>query len=72
MQDYVKKFSSLMLDIKNISEGDKLFNFMSSLQSWAQLELRRQGIKDLATAMAAADGLLDCKLSKDPMPETNK
>ena len=32
---YVKKFSSLMLDIKNMSEEDKLFNFMSGLQPWA-------------------------------------
>ena len=32
MREYVKTFSSLMLDIKNLSEEDKLFNFMSSLQ----------------------------------------
>ena len=31
MRDYVKEFSSLMLNIKNMSEGDKLFNFMSGL-----------------------------------------
>ena len=31
VRDYVKDFSSLMLDIKNISDDDKLFNFMSGL-----------------------------------------
>lgn len=31
VQDYVKQFSSLMLDIKNMSEEDKLFNFFSGL-----------------------------------------
>lgn len=63
VRDYVKEFSSLMLDIKNMSEEDKLFNFMSGLQNWAQLELRRLGVKDLQSAMAAADGLADFKLT---------
>ncbi|KAI9168920.1 hypothetical protein LWI28_003980 [Acer negundo] len=40
-KEYVKDFSSLMLDIQNMSEEDKLFNFMSGLQKWAQAELRR-------------------------------
>ena len=31
IRDYVKEFSSLMLDIKNMSDEDKLFNFMSGL-----------------------------------------
>ena len=62
VRDYVKDFSSLMLDIKNMSDDDKLFNFMSGLQGWAQTELRRQGVRDLPTAMAAADCLVDYKL----------
>ena len=41
MWDYVKEFSSLMLDIKNMSEEDKSFNFFYGLQAWAQTELRR-------------------------------
>ena len=40
----MKEFSSLILDIKDMSEVDKLFNFMSGLQGWAQIELRRQGV----------------------------
>lgn len=31
MWDYVKDFSFLMLDIKNMLEEDKIFNFMSEL-----------------------------------------
>ena len=38
---YVKEFSSLMLDIKTMTEEDKLFNFMSGPHEWAQTELRR-------------------------------
>ena len=30
--DYVKEFSWLMLDIKNMSEEDKLFNFLLGMQ----------------------------------------
>ena len=35
VREYVKKFSSLMLDIRNMSDEDKLFNFISGLQGWA-------------------------------------
>jgi hypothetical protein len=41
VREYVKSFSSLILDIVNISEEDRLFNFMSGLQPWAQAELRQ-------------------------------
>ncbi|KAL0446273.1 UNVERIFIED_CONTAM: hypothetical protein Slati_1755200 [Sesamum latifolium] len=39
MQDYVKSFSVLMLDIRDMSEKDKLFTFMEGLKPWARLEL---------------------------------
>jgi len=54
-----------MLDIKDMSEADKLYNFLSGLQGWAQLELRRQGVRDLPTAMAAADALVDFRQNRD-------
>jgi hypothetical protein len=44
-----------------MSEEDRLFNFMSGLQPWAQAELRRQKVKDLSSAIAAADSLVDFK-----------
>lgn len=61
VRDYVKEFSSLLLDIKNMSDDDKLFNFLAGLKPWAQAELRRQAVKDLPTAVAAADSLVDFK-----------
>ncbi|KAL5865808.1 hypothetical protein ACOSQ3_003322 [Xanthoceras sorbifolium] len=57
-EQYMKEFSSLMLDIQNMSEEDKLFNFMSGLHTWAQAELRRQVVKDISSAMAATEGLV--------------
>ncbi|ERN09995.1 hypothetical protein AMTR_s00013p00226850 [Amborella trichopoda] len=47
-----------------MSEEDRLFNFVFGLQSWAQAELRRQGVWDLPTAMAAAEGLTDLNLHR--------
>ena len=65
VKDYVKEVSSLMLDIKNMSEEGKLFNFMSGLQGWAQTELRRQGVRDLPVAMATINCLVDYKMGGD-------
>ena len=64
----MKEFSSLILDIKDMSEVDKLFNFMSGLQGWAQTELRRQGVQDLPSAMAAADCLSDYRVTSSSTP----
>ena len=38
--DYVKEFSSLMLEIPNMTENELLFNFMDNLQEWAKHELK--------------------------------
>ena len=51
IRDYVKEFSSLMLEAPGMDEKDLLFNFMDNLQSWAEQELRRRGFQDLSTAM---------------------
>ena len=55
-----------------MSNDEKLFNFMSGLQGWAQTELRRQRVQDLPTAMATADCLVDYKMvgAIDNMPKS--
>ena len=68
IRDRVKEFSSLILDIKNMSEVDKLFNFMSRLQGWAHNELRRQGVQDLPLAMTVANCLVDYKMTSSSTP----
>ncbi|KAL0388130.1 UNVERIFIED_CONTAM: hypothetical protein Sradi_2694800 [Sesamum radiatum] len=72
VRDYVKEFSSLMLDVRDMSEEDKLFNFLSGLQTWAQTELRRQGVKDLPSTIAAADRLVDFRVTNNSDPEKKK
>ena len=59
IRDYVKEFSSLMLEALDMNEKELLFNFMDSLQGWAEQELRRRGVQDLATAMEVAESLMD-------------
>ncbi|KAL0416330.1 UNVERIFIED_CONTAM: hypothetical protein Slati_3464900 [Sesamum latifolium] len=59
MQDYVKAFSVLMLDIRDMSEKDKLFTFMEGLKPWARVELQCQRVTDLGSAMTAAEHLTD-------------
>ncbi|KAL0396202.1 UNVERIFIED_CONTAM: hypothetical protein Scaly_0068600 [Sesamum calycinum] len=59
VQNYVKAFSALMLDIRDMSEKDKLFTFMESLKLWARLELQRQRVINLGSAMATAECLVN-------------
>lgn len=59
VQDYVKEFTSLLLNVKDMPENDKLFNFLSCLQNWAQIKVKRQGAKNLKTAMAIVESLVN-------------
>ena len=59
IRDYVKEFSSLMLEAPDMNEKEHLFNFMDNLQGSAEQELRRRGVQDLATAIAVAESLMD-------------
>ncbi|KAL0297682.1 UNVERIFIED_CONTAM: hypothetical protein Sradi_6820300 [Sesamum radiatum] len=42
VRDYVKAFLAFMMDIRDMSENEKLFTFMEGLKLWARLELQRQ------------------------------
>lgn len=59
VRDYIKKFSLLMLDVRNMFEEDKLFNFLSGLQPWENTELIRRDVKNLPATIAAVDALVD-------------
>ena len=61
IRDYVKEFSSLMLEAPGMNEKNLLFELMDNLQGWAEQELRGRGVRDLATAMAVAESLMDYK-----------
>ena len=63
----------MMLDIKDMSEKDKMFYFLEGLKPWARTELQRQRVQDVATAMAAAECLNDYSdgSSKRKTPPSN-
>lgn len=61
IRESLKSFQSLMLEVGSISEEDKLYNFMAGLQLWAQNELRREKVNDLASAITVAENLMDFK-----------
>lgn len=71
MWEYVKEFSSLILNVSNMVEEDKLHYFMSGLKGWAKLELRRQNVQCLSTAIAAVDALANFNLC-DNLDESSK
>ena len=52
--EYVKEFFALTLKIPDTSEEQLPFNFMDNLQGWAEQELRRGGVQDLASTMVVA------------------
>ncbi|KAF3456166.1 hypothetical protein FNV43_RR00816 [Rhamnella rubrinervis] len=69
IREYVEEFSSLMLQIPNMNKEDLLFNFMDGLQSWASLELQRQGIQDISTALTIAETFMDYRQGESSNPK---
>ncbi|KAL4018158.1 hypothetical protein IC575_021748 [Cucumis melo] len=63
IREYVKQFTGLMLDIRDMSEKDKVFCFVEGLKPWAKTKLYEQRVQDLTSAYAAAERLFD--LSND-------
>ncbi|KAE8654205.1 hypothetical protein F3Y22_tig00117056pilonHSYRG01112 [Hibiscus syriacus] len=59
MRDYVKEFTTIMLQNPNMSEEDLLFYFIDGLQGWAKQEMHRRDIKTVDEAIAIAESLVD-------------
>ncbi|TXG69042.1 hypothetical protein EZV62_003977 [Acer yangbiense] len=59
IRDYVKEFTTLSLEIEDMSEKDSLFYFMDGLKDWARVELERRNVQDLNAAIAEAESLTD-------------
>ena len=59
LRDYVREFISLLHNVKDMSDANKLFNFLSILQNLAQIEVRMQGAKDLLSTIVTTETLMD-------------
>ncbi|KAK1430025.1 hypothetical protein QVD17_12474 [Tagetes erecta] len=68
---YVKEFTTLILEIPDLSDKDSLFYFLDGLQPWAKIELERRNVQDLASAIAIAESLIDHK-EKRPLKPMNE
>ncbi|KAK8948956.1 hypothetical protein KSP39_PZI005193 [Platanthera zijinensis] len=63
--EYVKEFTTIMLQIPNMSDEDLLFFFVDGLQHWARQELQRRDVKTLDEAIAAAESLVEFQRHPD-------
>ncbi|KAL0418900.1 UNVERIFIED_CONTAM: hypothetical protein Sradi_1303500 [Sesamum radiatum] len=66
IHEFAKEFSSLMLDVRDILEEDKLFNFIAGLQPCAPTKLMRQGAMGMPSAIVVSDRLVDFRVMEDP------
>ncbi|KAL1224846.1 hypothetical protein V5N11_015624 [Cardamine amara subsp. amara] len=59
IRDYVKEFTTLVLQIPNLSDQDLVFHFIDGLQGWAKQELQRRGVNSVDEAIVVAESLSD-------------
>ncbi|GKB46820.1 putative nucleotidyltransferase, ribonuclease H, partial [Tanacetum coccineum] len=72
IREYVKEFTTLVLEISELSDQDSLFYFLDGLQGWAKTELERRGVQDLSTAIAQAEALIDFSTRRDSSKPKDK
>ncbi|KAK3020405.1 hypothetical protein RJ639_045710 [Escallonia herrerae] len=59
VREYCQAFSTLMLDISDMSAVDRLFFFMEWLKPWARTELNRRRVNNINEDIIAAESLSD-------------
>ncbi|GJT57578.1 hypothetical protein Tco_0992632 [Tanacetum coccineum] len=71
-REYVKEFTTLVLEIPELSDQDSLFYFLDGLQGWAKTKLERRGVQDLSTAIAHSEALIDFSTRRDSSKPKDK
>ena len=66
IRDYVKEFRSSILDIKDMSEVNKLFNFISRSQGWTQTRSCSTSCPRLSLSHGSCNHLFDYKVTSSP------
>ena len=54
-----EQFFAVMLDIRDMSEKDKVFCFVEELKPWARTKLYEQKVQNLASTLVVAERLFD-------------
>ncbi|XP_054782108.1 uncharacterized protein LOC129289374 [Prosopis cineraria] len=71
--DYIKEFTTIVLEIEDLSDKEALFYFMDGLKDWARVELDRRKVQTLDEAIAAAECIIDYSTkSKKPNPSNSE
>ncbi|KAL6330543.1 hypothetical protein AAG906_040474 [Vitis piasezkii] len=68
IREYVKEFSTLMLEIPNMAEEELLFNFMDNLQSWAE-QVEEMWCPRLSHGHGDAESLVDYRRGDSSKPK---
>uniref|UniRef100_A0A803M798 Retrotransposon gag domain-containing protein n=1 Tax=Chenopodium quinoa TaxID=63459 RepID=A0A803M798_CHEQI len=61
IKEYIKQFTTHVLEVDDLPEATQLIYFIGGLQRWAQQEVERRNVQTLAEAIAAAESLVDYK-----------
>ncbi|KAK9713491.1 hypothetical protein RND81_06G030600 [Saponaria officinalis] len=61
IREYIKQYSSLLLEIEDMPENLSFLYFMDGLQRWAEQELKRRNVKTLSDAIAVAESLYEIR-----------
>ena len=59
MHAYVQEFTTLTLQIPNLTDEDMLFHFMDRMQSWARTEFECQPVRTIGLPIRLAEALKD-------------
>ena len=58
---YVKEFTTLMLEIPNLTDDDILFNVINGLQNWVRTELECRKVRTIDESITQDEALIDFK-----------
>ena len=73
VHDYINDFTTLILEISDMSDKDSFFYFQDSLKNWAKVELDRRGVQTLDDAITIAESLAEYLVQpKDKRPSHGK
>ena len=71
IRTYVREFTTLTLQIPNLTDEDMLFHFMDGLKSWARTELEWRQVRTIDDAIIQAKALTDFRQEKSYSAEEN-
>ncbi|KAI4313260.1 hypothetical protein L6164_026251 [Bauhinia variegata] len=71
ISNYIKEFTTIMLEIEDLSDKNALFYFKDGLKDWVKTELDRRNVQTLDDAITAAESLVDYS-SKNKKPNIGK